>query len=40
MAEIAMNSVERVHEYLVIDQEADAIIPESRPPVNVKYHVD
>lgn len=29
-----MNSVERVEEYLNVDQEAAAIIPESRPPPN------
>ncbi|KAJ9192292.1 hypothetical protein DTO164E3_8431 [Paecilomyces variotii] len=27
-----MNSVERVKEYLEVDQEADAVIPDSRPP--------
>nr|UJH94514.1 Ybt1 [Starmerella bombicola] len=31
--EISMNSVERVSEYLEIEQEGPAIIPESRPPV-------
>lgn len=29
-----MNSVERIKEYLDVDQEAKAIIPESRPPAN------
>lgn len=29
-----MNSVERVKEYLDVDQEADAVIPDSRPPAN------
>jgi ABC-type multidrug transport system fused ATPase/permease subunit len=32
--EMAMNSVERVFEYLEIEQEADAIIPHNRPPTN------
>lgn len=31
--EISMNSVERISEYLEIEQEGPAIIPESRPPV-------
>lgn len=30
----SMNSVERVKEYLDVDQEADAVIPDSRPPTN------
>ncbi|PWY90826.1 hypothetical protein BO70DRAFT_425768 [Aspergillus heteromorphus CBS 117.55] len=29
-----MNSVERVKEYLEVEQEADAVIPDSRPPAN------
>jgi len=29
-----MNSVERIKEYLDVDQEADDIIPENRPPNN------
>ncbi|PYH98668.1 multidrug resistance-associated protein [Aspergillus ellipticus CBS 707.79] len=29
-----MNSVERVREYLEVEQEADAVIPDSRPPSN------
>lgn len=29
-----MNSVERVNEYLEVEQEAQAVIPESRPPPN------
>lgn len=29
-----MNSVERIKEYLDVDQEAKAIVPESRPPAN------
>ncbi|GLA03501.1 hypothetical protein AnigIFM60653_003134 [Aspergillus niger] len=29
-----MNSVERVREYLEVEQEADAVIPDSRPPAN------
>lgn len=32
--EVSMNSVERVYEYLDIEQEAPAIIPESRPPAS------
>ncbi len=34
MNEQNMNSVERVKEYLDVEQEAEAIIPESRPPGN------
>ncbi|OJJ83074.1 putative ABC bile acid transporter [Aspergillus glaucus CBS 516.65] len=30
----SMNSVERVKEYLDVDQEADAVLAESRPPAN------
>ncbi|ODM20810.1 hypothetical protein SI65_03863 [Aspergillus cristatus] len=33
----SMNSVERVKEYLDVDQEADAIIAESRPPTDWPY---
>lgn len=32
--EMNMNSVERVQEYMEIEQEAPAVIPDSRPPVN------
>jgi len=34
MNEQNMNSVERIKEYLEVEQEAEAIIPESRPPGN------
>lgn len=33
-----MNSVERIKEYLDVDQEAKAIVPESRPPANWPSH--
>ncbi|KAL2914170.1 Transporter of the ATP-binding cassette (ABC) [Polyrhizophydium stewartii] len=32
--EMSMNSVERINEYLQIDQEAPAVIPDNRPPQN------
>ncbi|KAL8741027.1 MAG: hypothetical protein Q9190_006325 [Brigantiaea leucoxantha] len=38
MNEQNMNSVERVNEYLEIDQEAKAVIPETRPPGNWPSH--
>lgn len=33
-----MNSVERIKEYIEVEQEAQAIIPESRPPANWPSH--
>ncbi|THC96422.1 hypothetical protein EYZ11_004119 [Aspergillus tanneri] len=33
-----MNSVERVNEYLGVEQEAEAVIPDSRPPANWPSH--
>lgn len=33
-----MNSVERIKEYLDVDQEAKAIVPDSRPPANWPSH--
>lgn len=36
--EVSMNSVERVGEYMDIEQEAAAVIPESRPPPNWPQH--
>ena len=36
--EQSMNSVERVKEYLEVEQEAKAILPESRPPGNWPNH--
>lgn len=36
--EQSMNSVERVKEYLEVEQEARAIIPEARPPANWPSH--
>ena len=33
--EMNMNCVERVQEYSEIEQEADAVIPDSRPPKDV-----
>ncbi len=38
MNEQNMNSVERVKEYIEVEQEAKAIIPDSRPPANWPSH--
>ncbi|KAI8873400.1 hypothetical protein GQ42DRAFT_160563 [Ramicandelaber brevisporus] len=34
LLEMAMNGVERISQYLVVDQEAAAVIPNSRPPAS------
>jgi ABC-type multidrug transport system fused ATPase/permease subunit len=37
MLEIAMNSVERVHEYFNLEQEADQVVETNRPALEVPY---